>query len=172
MANTYVPISSTVLGTAQATITFTSIPSSYTDLKLVVSARTTRASAVDLLNMIFNNDSSALYSQTVLYGNGSASAVTEIGGDTSVYYQWIDGAISLANVFGSTEIYIPYYTANAFKPFFTVSAQENNDAGATMSTTSSLYRSATAISSIRLVSHFGENFIAGSSFYLYGIKNS
>ena len=169
---TYTLINSTTLSTAQATVTFSSIPNTFTDLKLVVSARTTRANDVDLLNILLNNDSSALYSQIVMYANGSTLAGAQISGDSSVYYNWIDAATSTTSIFGSSEIYIPSYTSGEYKSFYSFSTQEQNSTTAYISNSSNLYRSTNAISQIRLKSHFDENFIAQSSFYLYGISNA
>jgi hypothetical protein len=68
---TYTPIARQVLASAQSTITFSSIPSTYTDLVLVAQSNT---SALLDAWLRFNNDTATNYSDTRLYGTGSAAA--------------------------------------------------------------------------------------------------
>jgi hypothetical protein len=70
MAPTYEPIATTTLGTAAASITFSSIPATYTDLRLVVVAKAVSASTLDVR---FNNDSGTNYSKTEISGDGSSA---------------------------------------------------------------------------------------------------
>jgi hypothetical protein len=79
MASTYTLISSQVLGSNTASITFSSIPGTYTDLTLRVSARSDDAGQMDYLVTRFNSDSATNYSNTSLYGSGGAAAGNEIG---------------------------------------------------------------------------------------------
>ena len=74
-SNTYVALQ-TVTASAASTVSFTSIPATYTDLRIVaVGTSTTAGSSVNNWRMTFNGDStSGLYSNTALYGNGSAAA--------------------------------------------------------------------------------------------------
>jgi hypothetical protein len=78
-----------------------------------------------------------------------------------------------ANTFGSAEIYIPSYTASQNKPLSTFGVVENNSAAGgdtEIDAWANLYRDTAAISSIAINAR--ATFAAGSSFYLYGIKNS
>ena len=71
-APTYTPIATQTLGTATGSITFSSIPSTYTDLRLVVTGKTSDSSGY--FNIYINGDSSnTWYSRTYLYGNGSSA---------------------------------------------------------------------------------------------------
>ena len=66
--NTYEAIATTTLGSTASSVTFSSIPATYTDLVLV-SAPIGNGDAQ--VNMTFNNDTSAFYSDTLIAGNGS-----------------------------------------------------------------------------------------------------
>ena len=72
MTATYDPIATTTLGSAASTITFSSIPNTFTDLRLVLFGVTLNATGT--YNQIrFNNDTGTNYSWTQLLGNGSAA---------------------------------------------------------------------------------------------------
>jgi hypothetical protein len=174
MATTYTLISSNVLTSSAASVTFSSIPSTYTDLVLRLSARSTRVATSNNLEMRLNADSSALYSYTYIYGTGSTAYSSRGSASTETYVSTLNAANSTANTFTSAEIYIPSYTASQSKPIGSISAFENNSATTwELDGYAHLYRSNTAISSITLYSGLGSfNFDTGSSFYLYGIKNS
>ena len=82
MPTTYEPIATTTLGSAQATITFSSIPSTYTDLVVVVSALDSNNATPQLQ---FNNDTATNYSNTSLNGNGTTAASTRNSNTASIY---------------------------------------------------------------------------------------
>ena len=172
--STYTLIQSQTLASSAASVTFSSIPATYTDLVLRVSARDTSAGTVAWIQGNWNTSASG-YSETYLEGNGSAAATGR------VYTQaawgasgWIssDASGNTANTFGSTEIYIPNYTVAAAKPQSVFSVQESNSAstGVYISTMAMLWNNTATISSM-LIQAAG-TFDIGSSFYLYGISNS
>jgi hypothetical protein len=170
MANTYTLISSNVLSTTATSVTFSSIPSTYTDLVLRWSARNSSSGA---FRFVINNNTSAIYSRTRVYGIGSSA----LSSRTSSAANWAtyDGAnpsTYTANTFTSGEIYLPNYAGSANKVASVFNVSENN------STTdwavvadADLMLSTAAITEIRAELSAG-NLVAGSSFYLYGIKNS
>lgn len=174
MAATYTLISSNTLSGSAASITFSSIPSTYTDLVLRVSARSTRTANSNNLDLRLNGDSSALYSYTNIYASGTSVASQRGSAATEIFVGTMPAANATANTFLSAEIYIPSYTASQNKPLGSISVFENNSATVNeIDGNANLYRSTTAISSITLYSGAGSfNFDTGSSFYLYGIKNS
>lgn len=73
MPATYEPIATQTLGSTAASITFSSIPSTYTDLKIILVGT---ASSALLTNLKFNNDTGSNYSRTQLDGDGSAASST------------------------------------------------------------------------------------------------
>jgi len=174
MAATYNLISSQLLGSSAASVTFSSIPQTYTDLVLRYSARTDRAgNAVDNFALTINADSSTNYSCTQLYGSGSTTTSNNIANSTVASFSFgLDGNGATSNTFASGEIYIPNYTASQSKPLSTFSAMENNATAAYINATAQLWRNTAAITSLSATMQIGTNFLTGSSFYLYGIRNS
>lgn len=176
MANTYTLISSNTLSSSAASVTFSSIPSTYTDLVIKLSARDSNAGTRQgKFRITFNSDSATNYSQTWMYGQPDASATPYSGQYTSntVYYPPQgngDSAGNTSNTFTSMEIYIPNYLVSQNKPMSTVSATEDNATGSLLYADAGLWRNTAAITTISIVTT--GSYIAGSSFYLYGVKNS
>lgn len=170
---TYVALAKTVLTGSQATITFNSIPQTYTDLILLVSARCDQAADYRSA-WITINSLAANYSDTYVYGSG-----TSVGsGNASTQAKWTDigvanGTTSTSNTFSSFEAYFPNYTGNSNKIVSSTAVVElNSTSGNILIPTASLVGSSTtAISSITITLAAG-NYVSGSRFDLYGIKNS
>lgn len=172
MASSRYLITSTTLGSSAASVTFSSIPATYTDLILKVSARTDRVNTVDLIDLLINNNTSAIYSYTFISGNGTSATSGSGSAGTIGYGPWVDADSSTASTFGNAEIYIPSYTASQNKPFSIFPVTENNATYGLTRPVAGLFSSTAAISSIRLTSNAGNNFVSGSTFTLYGLKNS
>ena len=174
MPATYTLISSNVLTTTAASITFSAIPATYTDLVLRMSARSAASSDTDGFTIKFNGSSAAEYSYTTLSGNGaSASSSRDFGNAAGYYSETVNGSTSTSNTFGNTAIYIPSYTASQNKPISTFGASEINSAsGSYIQSLADLWRNTAAITSITITNGSATNFVSGSSFYLYGISNA
>ena len=173
MANTYTLISSNVLSSSAASVTFSAIPATYTDLVLRSSVRGSRTGFFDLYYIELNSDTTTLYSNTYLLGNGSTASSSR-GSNSSGFPMFaspIDTANATSNTFSSNEMYIPNYTSTASKQISDFGALENNATAAEMRASAILYRNTSAISSIKLTPGVG-TFDSGSSFYLYGLKSS
>jgi hypothetical protein len=174
MANTYTLISSVTVGSGgAANITFTSIPQTYTDLHLVVSARSADAVFLRGTSLRFNsNSSSSQYSYRELYGfNTSAGSFLETGIGQAFIGQ-IPGTSGTASTFGNTSIYIPNYTLSNSKSFSVDSTTEiNSSSNWQNDLLANLWSETTAISSIYLLPSTG-NYAQYSSAYLYGISNA
>jgi hypothetical protein len=170
MANTYQLISSNVLSSAAATVTFSAIPATYTDLILRMSARRDVAAASGAFRMRFNGLTTTIYSFTDLTGSGSAAASARASSSAFDEPETV-GDTATSNTFSSHEFYIPSYTASQNKPMSATSVAENNTTAAEMSVAAYLLSSTAAINEILIYPPSG-NFMIGSSFYLYGIKNS
>lgn len=176
MPSTYTLITSNVLGSAATTVTFSSIPQTYTDLVLMASIRTSRSNYLDEIMLQFNGDTTTNYSATVATGNAGAGAASQVSNNTSTRFISVDSSTATSNTFSNTEIYIPNYTETANKQISASTVVENNDANNYMvRAVANLYRGSSAITSITCQSYFDPGvltFLTGSSFYLYGIKNS
>ena len=165
MAATYTPIATyTVSGSSTATITFSSIPSTYTDIVAVANCATSSGNS-SLYGRI-NGDTGTNYSWTYLYGNGSTAAsgrVAPAGNVICGYY------VTPATGFDFVSItnYQNYANTTTYK---TVLSRANSTAssypGAEESVT--LWRNTAAINQIQFYIGTG-NFVAGSTFTLYGI---
>ena len=175
MANpTMTLISSQTLGGTTASVTFSSIPSTYNDLKLVVSARGDAAAYAVTAKLSFNGDSATNYSFTYIKGNSSSASSARVSSATIDNAITIDGSSNTSNTFGVAEIYIPNYNSTGSKPFFDIDVIEQNDTTANHSNIQAnahLYRGGSGISSIVLTPSSG-NFVQYSTFTLYGIRNS
>jgi len=176
MPNTYILIASNLITSNTASVTFSAIPATYTDLVLRFTSRTTNASTFDSLALKFNSDTSAIYSETTFNANGSTVASDRGLGANSTQFALLgasNGATNTANTFASIEIYIPNYTSTTSKPQSAFWAKEDNSTSTnSLYAVAALYRNTSAIDSINLTSRNSQDFVSGSSFYLYGIKNS
>lgn len=174
MPATYNLIARNVLTTAAASVTFSAIPATFTDLVLSVSARSDRNDGAQGQNIFmgFNGNSSSVYSLTFLRGNGSVVSTGRSTDSTRLSQTYIPMAGILANTFNSNNYYFANYASSTSKVISGFAAVENNAATVEfLSITANLFRSNSAISSIELTLPSG-NFVSSSSFYLYGIKNS
>lgn len=174
MAATYVPIASTTLATTAASVTFSAIPATYTDLMVRVSTRSSGASTQSNLAVELNSDSSSLYSATFLFMTGVTPYSQGWSGDTYARtYGNTVGSTATSNTFSNFELYLPSYTASQNKPISTFGVTENNSTNnASITVTANLYRSTTAISAIRFFNNDSSNFVSGCTFHLYGISNT
>ena len=168
---TYTLISSNVLASSAATVTFSAIPATYTDLVLRISARGANASTLRQIYLILNNDTGTNYSRTWVRGDGSGADSTRSQDAQDLNIVQADAANATADTFSSHEVYIPNYLSTSSKPLSAFSAQENNTTQAYLGAVAGLYRNSTAITSIE-INLQTVNFVSGSSFYLYGISNA
>ena len=169
MANTFELISSVTVGAGgAASIDFTSIPSTYTDLVLKVSTRGSSATSVGgHVFYIRPNGSSANGSTRYLAGNGSTASS---GTDTAIEGAG-DASDWTASTFGNTEIYIPNYAGATNKSVSVDAVGENNGTDTRTLMYAGLWSNTAAITSLSLVPYAG-TFVQYSTAYLYGVKNA
>ena len=170
---TYTALAKTVLSTSQSTVTFSGIVNSYTDLILLISCRSNLASIADNLSIRLNGSTSTVNSWTNIQVQASTVYSNRNQNFNRNYLtEAFSAANATANTFGSIEIYLPNYAGSNNKVFSTTGVVEDNATGTYMGLTASLWRDNTAVSSITLFPESGPNFVSGSRFDLYGIKNS
>lgn len=172
---TYVALAKTVLTGTQASITFSGISNAYTDLCLLISARTT--DAVNTYDAVLININSASannsYTEVAGYVTGVLSARNQYGSSKNLL-GWTSTAATTSNTFGSIEAYLPNYAGSTNKVISSSAVSENNattSEAAYAAGVAGLYSNTSAISSFVLTA-FGGSFASGSRFDLYGIKNS
>jgi hypothetical protein len=174
MPNTYTLIASNTVGSGgTSAITFSSIPSTYTDLLIKVTARGTDTSTNgwNQGGITFNSSSSG-YSSTVLVGRGDLSPVAFTGGTSEIGYAfYISNSVTTANTFGSADIYIPNYASANYKSVSSDFTEENNAARAIMGFNAGLWSNTAAITSLTLTPSTG-TLVQYSTAYLYGISKT
>lgn len=168
MATTYTLIASNTVGSGGASsIDFSSIPNTYTDLKLVYSLRGTGATT-SMSALVSFNGATTNRTWKVLYGQGSSAASTS-GSDT--YFSEPPAASATSNTFGNGELYIPNYAGSSYKSANSDSVGENNATTAYQELFAILWSSTAAINQLTISLASG-NLAQYSTAYLYGIKNS
>lgn len=173
MANTYKLISSTTLSSATATVTFSSIPSTYTDLVMSLSTRGANSTWLPLIYMTVNGNTSASYNYAAFGQANGTPFYSQVYGATNDAPTLTAGANATSNAFGYTQFYIPSYRSGSNKVWWSVDAPGfNNATFYQFENSSSLWANTSAITSITFGISGGHNFVTNSSFYLYGITNS
>jgi hypothetical protein len=172
MANTYTLISSVTVGAGGASsIAFSSIPATYTDFKLVLSARTNRSATNNNCFITLNGSSATNYSDRYLQGSGSAASSASDSAAVSAYIGGVPGSTATASTFSNIEIYIPNYAGSSSKSFNVDAVAEDNATAAISNLVAGLWSLTSAITSISIdAATF--SFVQYSTAYLYGIKNS
>jgi len=164
--STYTPITTTTLGSAQASVTLNSF-SGYTDLILIGSVKTTNSTSA-VMRAVFNSDSGSNYSVTRLLGNGSSASSDRYSNQTTLDIGYLPGADGSG--FGLSIVQLQNYSNST--TYKSVLNRWNSEAGATSTkyTTAGvgLWRSTSAITSI-LIDFSAGNIATGSTFTLYGI---
>jgi hypothetical protein len=162
-------IESKTLGTAQASIEFTSIPQDGTDLVLVFSCRANVPDNYANTGIRFNGDTASNYSSRLLFGLGSGTPSSTSTTTTYVAFAYSTGTSATASTFGSSAVYIPNYTGSTTKSVSMDSVSENNATTAIQALTAALWTGTAAITSLRLFLPGGENLLADSTASLYKI---
>ena len=152
-----------------STIDFSSIPQTYTDLILKVSARGTTGSFASLRITI--NGATTNYSSRRLYGDGTTAASDAPSSPAYLTQEPITSASETANTFASTEFYFPNYAGSSYKSVSVDSVAENNARATYTMLNAGLWSQTTAITSLSLFMSSG-NLAQYSNAYLYGVTKS
>lgn len=161
---TYEPIATTTLTSTVTSITFSSIPNTYTDLKLVLVIL-----GVGAVRIQPNSDAGPRFSTTVLLGNGSSASSTS---NPSTSF-----GINLAEIIAPSSTIPTLYTADIFSyagsTNKTILASANGDRNGSGSVGNlvGLWRDTSAITSVKIDSN-GNDYYSGTTATLYGIKNA
>ena len=170
----YDSIATTTVGAGgAASITFSSIPSTYTHLQIRGIYRSNYAGTTDNLLMRFNGDTGANYAEHILRGDGSSAGVFA-DANMSYIIATVDQAGNTAgsNVFGVDVIDIlDYANTSKYKVMRNLSGRDNNGDGG-VSLSSGLWQNTSAISTIVLYPRYGTAMQQYSQFALYGIRGN
>jgi hypothetical protein len=167
--STYTPIATTTLGSSAGSYTFSSIPSTYTDLFLVGTYGSTSGSS-DYLQMRFNGDTSTNYSATRLDGNGTSARSTRSSNQNIMWLDWDSAAENALTKMCRVNI-MNYANTTTFKTCL-IRGDRATSTDPTYTGTEAIAglwrKTPEAITTILL--QFGTGSImAGSTFTLYGI---
>jgi len=160
--NTYTPIATTTLSSAASSYTFTSISGAYTDL-ILVATFVPGATNFDFQVGNGSADGGSNYSSTRLYANGtSAGSDRQLNNTTGM----------LGNVTNPTTV--PIHVITQFNNYSNTATNKTalsryNVSDSYTFRISGLWRSSSAINTIRIYSTSSQNIPSGCTFTLYGL---
>lgn len=170
MSNEMAKISTYTVGSGGiSTISFSSIPQTYTHLLLKISAEASAGAGSILVKA---NGNSSNYATVQLAGNGTTTvATTGVGAGTSAYDAGLTSDIANYGnyFFSTTDMFIPNYTNSGYKP---VSVDNNNEkagVGAYLVMSGSLWSNTSAITSLDLTIQGSGTFAQYTKADLYGL---
>lgn len=157
----------TVGAGGSSSVSFSSIPQTYTDLSLLISSRNTNNDGSD--NMLISlNGSSSNFSGRYLFTN--TNGTLNSGTDTTPAGAY-NGGNTTASTFSNVSVYFPNYTSANYKSFSVDSVAENNGTQSNLYFDAKLWSSTEAITSMSFTCTSG-NFAQHTTFTLYGIRNA
>jgi hypothetical protein len=165
MAVTYVPIATTTLTSTTATVTFSGISGTYTDLILVANPMADAGNYN--FNVRYNSDTGGNYSTTSLRFNADES-----GSAQSTRTSNASSIVTNTNIFTTVPFPIVYQVINYSGATNKVSLSRISRGDYAVAATVGLWRNTSAITSISCILTGGgsASFVSGSTFTLYGIK--
>ena len=169
MATTFVKIATVTVGAGgAATMAFSSIPSTYTDLMLLYSARAAEPTGSFYEVSVTLNGSTTGFTARQLYGDGSTAASSS---PTTRQVGLIGNVTTTSNTFNNNMIYFPNYAGSTNKSYSVDAVTENNATTAYANIVAGLWSNTAAINSISLAVT-SNNFVQYSTATLYGISKS
>ena len=170
-AGSYDSIQTVTVGSGgQATVSFTSIPATYTHLQIRAIVRTARASTADYLYVRYNSDTATNYSAHEVAGDGTSASAYGLSTVARMQIDTFPAASATAGMFGAFVLdLLDYANTNKYKTQRTLTGfDENGSGGVTL--ISGNWRSTSAVTQIDITSGTASNISQYSSFALYGIK--
>jgi hypothetical protein len=159
-----------------ASVTFSSIPSTYTHLQIRYTSRMNTAATWDYDKITFNSDTGSNYAWHHLYGNGASAVAGSATSQTYAYNGAMTSNNAGSNIFGATITDIlDYSNSSKYKTVRSLTGYDNNGSGANdiskgaIFLRSGLWMNTNAITSITLTPDTG-SFVQYSSVALYGVK--
>ena len=154
---------------------FTSIPQTFTDLELVISARVTGSTANQGMYIQLNGDGGTVYSGTILRSFGSGMDTFRFSGSNAFGQIDLPNDLNTASTYSNASVYFPNYRSSNFKQVLVENVKESNTTttAVMLQLQGNLWRNTSAITSIGIGTNISApNFAGNSVFSLYGIKNS
>lgn len=169
-------IAHTEVGSGGAvTFDFSSIPSTYSDLKLVVSSRIGGANKTNYIAVQFNGITTTTYSETEVYAASNSPASASRSDVTSFIFARTITSANTADTFGSFEMYVPNYANTSYNKQvildYTSEANSSTTDDFRLGLAAQLWRNTAAINRIVLDPNGGD-FLQYSTATLYGITKA
>lgn len=160
MAATYEPIATQTVSSSTTSITFSSIPQTYTDLRVIING-TSNAGGAAALAFRFNSDSGGNYSYRLLYGTGSSAAGNYGSNTTEGYFGnvWTTPAISRADI-------MDYTSSSKYK----TAISRTDDAANRTAEWITTWRNTSAVTTLQITTSSSYTYEPGTTFTIYGIK--
>lgn len=167
----FTKVAESILSGTAASVTFSSIPATYRQLQLIAACRGDNATTFVGMQLRFNSDTAANYDSQQVVGSAASALASEFLAQTSMSLGEFGAASAAAGNGGAYAINVPWYASTTIHKYVatdhafsfgtaTTNLQSKQWAGR--------WRSTAAINAITLLPSAG-NFIAGSSFALYGL---
>ena len=174
--NSYESIATVTVGSGgSSTVSFTSIPSTFTHLQVRAIARDNRvppSGNFNNMHLRVNSDTGANYTYHTIRGNGSAVSADGAGSQTLTDYTVIPSSTAGANTFGA-QVWdiLDYANTNKYKTIRVLSGADNNGTGF-IEFTSSVWQNTNAITGLTFLLSSTPSFVQYTQFALYGIKGA
>lgn len=167
MPSTYEPIATATSSGSSGTVTFSSIPSTYTDLVLVMQIGYTSGTNYAIVRANGDSDGNANYGNTYLVGNGSSASSGRNGGLSGYYSSFATIGDTTLDLITTMQIF-NYANTTTFKTALT---RANIASGGTEAIVACRRTDTNAITSLAIKASSSAIFKSGSTFTLYGIKS-
>lgn len=172
MANTYKLINSITVGAGgAANIDFTSIPSTYTDLVVKLSGRSSTGYNAADTYVTFNGSASGYSGRYVMKDSTTSTPQSSTSQTSKLIVGFVPGTQATASTFGNLEVYVSNYASSSYKSVSADGVTENNGTIQWILFAGGVWANTSAINQLTLIDASG-TFAQGSKAYLYGIKNS
>jgi hypothetical protein len=173
VTNSYESISTVTVGSGgSATVTFSSIPATYTHLQIRAIARSEAALANSSWQVRFNSDTATNYSYHALFGEGTTASAENAVTSNTMYFGQVIGNTSTASAFSALVCDIlDYKDTNKYTTIRTLTGFDANGSGRIF-LSSANWRNTAAVSTITIISGGAVDIAEYSQFALYGIKGA
>ena len=159
-------IGQVVVAVATGSISFTSIPGTYSSLELEISGLSSTLSNIDEIMMQLNGDTGSNYSWGILFGGQISPTANTAASANAMLIAYINNLSDSATV---VNVNLPGYAALIFiKSLIATSNFENGGGNICAMTAAGVWRNTAAINAITLFQNGGGNFVAGTIVTLYG----
>jgi len=165
LPSTMTPIATNTLTAAAASVAFSGIPNTYTDIVAVCQLVATSATLQNAPQLRVNSDTGSNYSATALNGNGTTAASGRWSNQTVIYADYY-GILKNDGIGQMTAHYMNYSNTTTYKTVLIRSGKGNKETTASVG----LWRNTAAIHTITFITDSPQTFAAGTTFTLYGIK--